>query len=291
MGVDPPMSIEEARRLVGMAIETVALPDPEDAVAWRAIRQLWTHGGEAALQCACELAQSALARDRGVAAAILGQLGVRPLGEPQGATFAQARFSALATMLENETDPQALRDILIAFSHLDDVRIVPLAIAFCGHHSHRVRYGVVQAISGYDDGDALDALIELSSDDDDLVRDWATFGLGSQTDADTPALREALLVRLRDREGDIDQEAIVGLARRGDLRVVPRIIEAIEALELSAPLFEAISALALPDFCDLLCAIPKEALVFHFANGRQRIDLEPHWHEALAACDCGERAK
>jgi hypothetical protein len=50
------------------------------------------------------------------------------------------------------------------------------------------------------------------------VRGWATFCLGSELDADGPAVREALLRRVDDPEGDAAGEALVGLARRGDPR-------------------------------------------------------------------------
>jgi HEAT repeat protein len=70
---------------------------------------------------------------------------------------------------------------------------------------------------------ALDALITLTSDENSDVRDWATFGLGAQLDVDDEHIREALLARLDDPDGDTAGEAIFGLAARNDPRVIEEI--------------------------------------------------------------------
>ena len=64
----------------------------------------------------------------------------------------------------------------------------------------------------------LDALIALSGDAEDDVRDWATFALGTLAEADDPALRDALAARLDDPDEATRLEAVHGLAVRGDAR-------------------------------------------------------------------------
>ena len=50
---------------------------------------------------------------------------------------------------------------------------------------------------GHDSPAAVESLILLSADPDEDIRNWATFGLGSQAEGvDTPELREALVRRL-----------------------------------------------------------------------------------------------
>jgi hypothetical protein len=90
------------------------------------------------------------------------------------------------------------------------------------HPAPEVRFAVAAALpSVMSDGDGEDgvaALVELTSDRESDVRDWATFGLGSQLEADSPAVREALVRRLEDPDDDVRLEALVGLARRADGR-------------------------------------------------------------------------
>jgi HEAT repeat protein len=65
------------------------------------------------------------------------------------------------------------------------------------------------------------------ADDDQDVRDYATFGLGSCSDLDSPGIREALLQRVADSFADVRYEALVGLGKRRDVRVVPHVLRAL----------------------------------------------------------------
>lgn len=69
-------------------------------------------------------------------------------------------------------------------------------------------------ISFGDDPQAAQALMELTQDTDEDVRDWATFGLGVFGQLDSPEIREALVTRLSDTNADVRAEALAGLAAR-----------------------------------------------------------------------------
>lgn len=66
---------------------------------------------------------------------------------------------------------------------------------------------------------AIDALIDLSNDKVASIRNWATFGLGSQIETDNNKIRKALWSRTSDKNQDTKLEAIVGLANRNDIKV------------------------------------------------------------------------
>ena len=77
--------------------------------------------------------------------------------------------------------------------------------------------------------EARTALIRLSRDVDPEVRDWATFGLGTLSDADGPDVRAALLARAEDAHHEARAEALFGLAVRHDPRAVPHLIRALQS--------------------------------------------------------------
>jgi hypothetical protein len=110
---------------------------------------------------------------------------------------------------------------------------VPLLRASRGHPDNAVRRGVVSGLLGLMDDLAVATLIELSRDQEADIRDWATFGFGSQLDRDDPSIREALIARLDDPDDNTREEALVGLAARGDERAVPRLLFELERLEQS----------------------------------------------------------
>ena len=61
---------------------------------------------------------------------------------------------------------------------------------------------------------AVRALIELTKDADETVRDWATYGLGRVGNVNSPAIRAALWERVDDSDPIVRAEALAGLAKR-----------------------------------------------------------------------------
>jgi HEAT repeat protein len=87
--------------------------------------------------------------------------------------------------------------------------------------------------------EAIQILIDLSTDTNNDIRNWATFGLGSLIDIDTPAIREALLGRVNDDVAEIRGEALVGLTSRRDSRAIPFVVKELSSASVTSLAVEA----------------------------------------------------
>lgn len=222
------------------ALLHTALAHPDDDAIWETVATHVRALAQAVFERARQLCMSESARERLVGAGILGQMG-RP-----DETIQEESVKVLLGMLEREQDPGVLYSVAVALGHRKDPRAIPLLIQLKNHPNKNVRYGVVHGLMGYEDERAIQALIELSADEDSAVRDWATFGLGSMIDIDTPAIREALVARLTDEDPDTRAEAMMGLAHRHDERAVEPLVAHFKDRWYSGALFEAAGELGDP---------------------------------------------
>ena len=224
-------TLREEPRSVEELIE-IALAAPDDAAA-DIVEVLQARGNREVFELACKLCEAPTSHHRQVGVWILSQNMV------PDKTFAADSVPVLLRLLEREQHVYVLQAIGIALGHLRDPRAI-LALAGLKHHpAAEVRYGVVQGLSGHDDLLAVGTLIELSTDSDRDVRDWATFAIGSLIDTDSPAIREALLTRLTDEDDETRGEALVGLASRGDERVVEPLLRELSLAKVGSLAVEA----------------------------------------------------
>lgn len=246
---------------------SVALTEPDEHLAWDAICTLHFRGTSQVLHRASELCRSANPVERRLGADILGQLGV------PDRTFPTECVAVLLGMMSSEIDPEVLRAIFIALGHQRQPEAIEPALAYRQHSDPQVRHAVVLALTGHDDPQAIHGLIELSRDADVEVRDWATFAMASQTDLDTPVLREALAERLTDSDQDTRGEAMVGLATRKDARAIPAICKELTSPNVAYQVFEAAQLIASSDLLPQL-------LEWRDQNGSNDSQLA----DAIAAC-------
>ena len=181
--------------------------------------------GSDAVEAARELFREGTTDEREAAVDLLGRL---VFEAPQA--LRDVCFESLVELLHVEQagpdDAQVLAAIGYALGHLEDDRAVPHLIRLADHVSEEVRLAAASSLPSamgwqldrpYPE--AVDALLRLSGDADEEVRDWATFGLGT-TGADSDEVRAALAARLDDPDEDTRAEAFMALAKLRDDRVV-----------------------------------------------------------------------
>lgn len=206
------MTLPEADlRSVDELFEAALGSDDDDACD--AIAALHYRGSKEVLDRALALTHHDTPEARACGAAILGQLGI-----PERA-FPDQCFAAVLRLLSDESR-QVQFAAIFALQHLARSRAAPHIIPFAKNEDDSIRYAVACALGAVDTSEAHEILLTLMNDRDAQVRDWATFGLGQQSDADSQEIRDALATRLEDDDFDVRYEAIIGLGRRRDARAV-----------------------------------------------------------------------
>jgi HEAT repeat protein len=250
---------------------TLALTEDDEDAAWEAISEIQRRGTPEIYLRTRQLCDSPLVREREVGADILGQL-ARP-----ESTYREESVQILLAMLETEQHPEVLQSIGVALGHWSDPRAILPLLQHQHHADADVRHAVAFGLLGHDTPEAITALIALSADPYPHVRDWATFGLAVQIDADTPEIRDALAARLGDSDPDTEGEAMVGLARRQDLRVLQPLLNTLESGDVGSLPLEAAIALGNPQLYPALVQL------------RDQWDREHNWEyemleEAITSC-------
>ncbi len=201
----------------------LAVGDEDEHEYWDHVRALQDRGDRETFDAAWALCGSSRPLERALGVNILAQ------GQARRKTFHDEAVSTLLELLDHESDPRVLSSLGYALGHRWDERTVGPILEFKSHPDANVRFSAVMALLCHSDDRAIQALIGLSADEDSDVRDWATFGLGSQIDIDTPEIGEALVARLTDPDVDTRAEALVGLARRQDPRAVEPLLHELAA--------------------------------------------------------------
>ncbi|HKW54880.1 MAG TPA: HEAT repeat domain-containing protein [Stellaceae bacterium] len=217
-----------AEEIDALFARTLAGADLDDKGAWEAVHALRASGSRDVFERAAAWCAAADPLQRARGADVLAQLG----GSSDPARrqdFSSASFPLVAAMARAEQDARPLHSALMALGHLGDMRAIPLIVAHQFHPAADVRFAVAFALGLFaNDARAAAALLALTEDSDGEVRDWATFGLGVQGEADSPAIRAALLRCLGDANEEVREEAMVGLAKRRDRQALPMVIELLE---------------------------------------------------------------
>jgi HEAT repeat protein len=270
------MSTEE---LLAMAVAEATSDGEDDDAYWERVWLLQKRDPGETWSLLLPLTEHVDPRVRALVPDVLRYLGGihRPLIEESVALFERT--------LQHDAAPQVLEAIGHALGELGVPAAVEMMIPYASHPEPDVRFAVVSALLRHREARAIQTLIELSRDEIGRVRDWATFGLGSQVVGvdpdtqgedvvDTPAVRDALADRLNDPDEDARCEAIVGLAMRRDPRVLPVLVQELDkgpklSLILEAARWAASSTLC-PSLRKLASSTDSEALAFWNQSGLQK---------------------
>ncbi|KRD06513.1 hypothetical protein ASE21_20385 [Flavobacterium sp. Root901] len=214
---------------------------------WKYIGELRKRTEKSVFQKSSELIKSEKAKEKIIGINILAQFGFPRLHLKQ---ILKLYFNLLKT----ETDKNVISSVFYGIGHnnehLNDKQI-DIICYYKDHKSVNVRHSLVYAILGVEKIKSIETLIQLSEDKNSDIRNWATFGLGTQITTDNEIIQDALWKRIKDKDEDTKFEAIVGLAKRKikDIRNVlknevenmsfinPLLIEAIEEFKDQELLF------------------------------------------------------
>ena len=204
---------------------------------------------------------------------VLAQLGMTPR------PFYAASNKRFFELLNTEKDPEVLVSLLYAIGHNNDKlgkSQIEKLCEFGKSDNNRIKEGLVSALLGIGNVQAIDTLIKFTSDKLSHIRDWATFGLGSQLERNNRKIREALWNRVSDNDRDTKAEAIVGLALRKDVRVKEIIRQELLSEDYGSLLFDAIIAIEGKEFLPILMR--------HLKKERTTKEANSQWIEKLENC-------
>ena len=242
----------------------------DDEARWDCVTHLHGVPSHEVWEGAVRLCESPEASDRCLGADVLGQLGTPRM------PFRDESVVVLRPMLR-DPDPSVIRCAAVALGHLQAKEALDDLIALRAHPDAEVRHAVAFSLMSHDEPRAVAALVALSRDAEPMVRDWATFSLGSLHDADTEEVRQALASRLSDADAATRIEALVGLAARRDPRVVGDVEHVLRGGDPPHVVVDAARALASPDLLPALMALRD--------SGWPKSEADVHLLDrAIAAC-------
>ncbi len=216
---------------------------------WNCVHELRRRPSQETFDAAVSLTKANTNAKKALGADILAQLGTpaKPFYEPS--------LTALWSLLKSPKSPMVLYSVLTAIGHLQketDSRRIKDVTTLSSHPSDEVRMGVVHALLGRRDERSIKTLVRLSADKKSDIRDWATFGLGTLIDVDTPIVRKALERRLADPDLDTRSEALMGLASRKAPSCKEHLIHELKSAEPTSLVFDSAAALGDPALLPLV---------------------------------------
>jgi HEAT repeat protein len=230
-----------------------ALAAYDEDTRWELIAGIMAECPDDVFEASTSLVRGEHERERTLGADLLGRLvGVDPEAGPDVER-------ALLPALQNECAPHAIASMVAALGHVGDPGALTQIIPLHRNLDAGVRLAVAFAVATISPRPLSDevklGLIRLSRDEDPEVRDWATFGLGTLSNEESPDVTAALLARASDPYHEARAEALFGLAVRRDPRAVPHLIRALESAHVQGLELDAAAEAADPRLLPALWAL------------------------------------
>jgi HEAT repeat protein len=250
------------------------LTNKSEKAYWENIVLLRKRPTSAVFEKCLELTKSDILKERAAGINVLAQLGTSPR------PFYRQSIRLFFELLETEKEPDILGTILSSIAHnkndLSKTQIDKLC-TFADSDDDVIKDGLVFALLALDNTNAINVLIQLSSDKSSHIRNWATFGLGDMIERNTEKIRTALWNRTKDRHEETRFEAILGLAIRKDERVKDLITRELEKDNVGGNLlFKAIIAFDDQTFLPILKTL--------FENNKNDTSINANWLKELEHC-------
>jgi len=218
------------------------------------INELRKRGNSKVFNLAKEYAYSQDPIKRDISASVLSQIAYK-----SGAFKGEAIY--LLSKLLNDKNSAVLISAIYAFGYRKCLRYAKKLASFVKLDSKEINEALAFSLGGYENEDAVDTLILLMKNRDFDIRNWATFSLAQITEMNNQKICDTLFANLND-EKEIRGEAILGLARRKDKRVIEAITEDLQSEFYGSWIFEAI------------CKMPNKKYLQYFDKFIENLDIE-----------------
>lgn len=192
----------------------------DDDVAWEAVSVLRLRGTPEVFELATRYCESENPKARARGLSVLAQLGAG--NQTQNAFIGESVSIAITHLHDSNAD--VVSSAAWALSHLGTEAGARALIGLRKHPDPDVRQAVACCSELGNSPEGVPILIGLMEDENEVVRDWATFALGNGYFLaggvwhypDSPEIRAALYRRVGDTYEEASREAIWGLAKRKD---------------------------------------------------------------------------
>lgn len=265
-------------------LRSAALWDPEGRERWDIVHYFCRRTDRPAFDAALRMALSEDLPERMIGLDVLAMF-----GHEAGFPFLEESLPVVIRACDDRR-PAVVQAAVVALGCLRDARGLRAVLAHVAHEDEDIRHSVAVALPWVAGDpaapDAVAALIRLSTDPAAYVRDWATFGLVFESMGDSEQVRRALLDRVDDPDPDTAVEALRGLGRRGDRRVIPALTIALAAPEPDYyyDVVEAATKLAAPELLPALRRLKEQET----SDDDEDHDGGPRMLDvAIAACTAG----